>query len=282
MTHAKLQTLTVKELRVLAVERGVVNAARMLKSELISALERQSDAAPDQSNRTRVRRKASFTAPNSAPPAVPKNQAPSSLPPQIPVPQAPPAGTNLGLPIPDTYGADRLVLMVQDPHHIFVYWEITPHALSQLRLSMGGGTPVLVVHSVHGDESREVDLNGGNYYLVVAPDTSYHAELALRDGLGRLHILARSNRVATPAPSVSTRVEEQWMGVEDTFHELLEMAGLPDHLQTGSSRQMAKMSDQRMVAWGWKESGVRPFSSGTLSSHSLSSGALVRTKPSSS
>lgn len=275
MTSSKWQTLTVKELRAMAVERGVVNAARMLKAELIAALTRhQQDTGVDSGTRSRVRRKASFTAPHSL--RAGETPAPSSLPPQAPALQPPPAGTDPGLPIPERYGTDRLVLMVQDPHHIFAYWELTPHTLEQMRQASGGGAPVLVVHGSNGDESREVDLAGGNYYLAVAPNASYQAELALRDAQGRLYTLAKSNRVSTPAPSASNRVDEQWLGVDETFHELLEMAGLPEHLTAGSSRQLTKMSDQRLVAWGWKETGVRPFSSGTLSSHSLTSSALVR------
>lgn len=274
MTPAKLQTLTVKELRSLATKQGIANAVRMLKAELVAALADKDD--PGTGTRERARRKASFTAPHSS--AKVKDKAPSSTPPQAPAPQpAPQAGTDMGLPIPDRYGVDRLVLMVQDPHHIFAYWELTPGTFDQVRNAAGGGTPVLVLHGAQGDESREVDLHGGNYYLAVAPSGSYEAELALRDPQGRLYTLAKSNRVTTPAPSISARADEQWMGVDETFHELLELAGLPDQSSLGgSSSQSARMTDQRLVAWGWQESGVKPFSSAVLSSHVLSSSSLVR------
>ena len=274
MTPAKLQTFTVKELRSLAVARGIKDAAHLLKSELVEALASKTATKPgeDSGTRERARRKASFTAPHSSV----KDQAPSSRPVQQPpaLHPAPPAGTDPGLPIPDRYGSDRLVLMVQDPHHIFAYWELTPQTLAQVREAAGSGTPVLVLHGAQGDESREVDLHGGNYYLAVAPSASYEAELALRDPQGRLYTLAKSNRVTTPAPSISTRADEQWLGVDETFHELLELAGLPEQLKQGTSTQ--RLSEQRVLAWGWKESGVKPFSSGVMSSHVLSSSALVR------
>ena len=277
MTPAKLQSLTVKELRALAAERGIPNAQRMLKAELVAALADKSGGVANEGTRERARRKASFTAPAGGV----AEQAPSSTPMRAPAPPMAdaPAGTDPGLPIPDRYGADRLVLMVQDPHHIFAYWELTPHTLDQARLLAGGGTPVLVLHGVNGDESREVDLHGGNYYLSVAPSAAYEAELALRDGQGRLHVLARSNRVTTPAPTISARTGEQWLGVDETFHELLELAGLPDQIAHGggsAQRLAASLKEQRLVAWGWKESGVQPFSSAVLSSHSLSSSGLVR------
>ncbi len=272
MTPAKLQSLTVKELRALATEQGIPHATRMLKAELVAALSAKPGAGEGTGARERARRKASFTAPASGG----KDKAPSSLPPQPPVAQPPAqSGTDMGLPIPDRYGVDRLVLMVQDPHHIFAYWELTPDTLERVRGAAGGGTPVLVLHGGQGDESREVDLHGGNYYLSVAPSASYEAELALRDQQGRLYTLAKSNRVTTPAPSISSRADEQWMGVDDTFHELLELAGLPDQ-PGGSSAQSVRMTEQRLVAWGWQESGVKPFSSGVLSSHVMSSSSLVR------
>lgn len=234
----------------------------------------------------RTLKKASFTAPRSrrAParasaralkmpttPAV----APTSVVRQAPK-AAPAKGPNPGLPVPDHYGRDRLVLMVQDPHHLFAYWELTPESLDRARSAAGGaGTPVLAISAGGTTEFREVDLRGGNYYLAVAPNRDYTAELALRDPQGRLHVLARSNKVMTPAPGVSSRVDEQWMGIDETFHELLELAGLPGGTGSGAG-SAARLSDQRLAAWNWQKSGVSTLSSASLSSTALSSGARLK------
>jgi hypothetical protein len=80
---------------------------------------------------------------------------------------------------------------------------------------------VLLLHTSGGTEHREVDLRGGNYYLSVSPNASYEAELVLRDSQGRLHRLAKSNRVTTPPATVSGRVDEDWLVVDESMDEML-------------------------------------------------------------
>lgn len=173
-------------------------------------------------------------------------------------------GPDPGLPIPDRYGRDRLVLMVQDPFHVFAYWEITPETLARARQAAGGGATVLLIETPNGLESREVDLAGGNYYLSVAPNTTYGAQLAIRDAQGRLHILAVSNKVSTPAPHVSARQDEAWMAVDETFGELLEIAGLPGAGGSSMARLSSAALQQRMVAWNITHIDSRTMFSGVL------------------
>lgn len=173
-------------------------------------------------------------------------------------------GPDPGLPIPDRYGRDRLVLMVQDPFHVFAYWEITPETLSRARDAAGGGATVLLLETPSGLESREVDLAGGNYYLSVAPSTTYGAQLAIRDASGRLHVLAVSNKVQTPSPTVSARQDEAWMAVDETFGELLEIAGLPGAGGSSLARLSSAALQQRMVAWNITHVDSRSMFSGVL------------------
>ena len=42
-----------------------------------------------------------------------------------------------GRAVPDTYGDDRLVAFVRDPHWIFVYWELDGEGLARLRDLLG-------------------------------------------------------------------------------------------------------------------------------------------------
>lgn len=292
MKRDELEAMTVKELRLIAAERGVPKATKLTKPELITALsavakaKRSSTRTKATATSTRTKRRSSFTTPaptkrksagNKVPPGAPAAKSSSSLltPTKAPAP-APIVGSNPGLPVPEHYGNDRLVLMVQDPHHVFAYWELQPETVAHVsHLAQGNGTPVLAIHTNGSTEYREVDLRGGNYYLAVGPDQDYEAELALRDRHGRLHTLARSNKVHTPAPTISSRVDEQWMGVDETFHELLELAGLPGHLR-GAAGSVARLADQRRMAWSWQHSGVTSLSSGVLSSHSLSSTSRLK------
>ncbi len=302
MKRSELENLTVKELRLIALERGLAKATKLLlKSELVDALvapvravrskfteTRSASRATNKtsatsSTKSRTQRRGSFTATPSKnksalPPGAPTARSSSSLlaPAKAPAP-APIVGPNPGLPIPEHYNQDRLVLMVQDPHHVFAYWELLPETIARIgRQAQNTSTPVLAIHVGGNTEFREVDLRGGNYYLAVLPDQDYEAELALRDRHGKLHTLARSNRVHTPAPTISSRVDEQWMGVDEGFHELLELAGLPGHLQGASGAgSAARLADQRLVAWSWQNHGVTSLSSATLSSHSLSSSSRL-------
>ncbi len=289
MKRDELEAMTVKELRLIAAERGLAKANKLAKAELVAAL--SAAAKPTRtkgkgtSTSTRTQRRSSFTTPaptrrrtSKLPPGAPTAKSSSSLlapiPTKAPAP-APIVGANPGLPVPEHYGNDRLVLMVQDPHHVFAYWELQPETVARVNhLAQGAGTPVLAVHAGGNTEFREVDLRGGNYYLAVGPDQDYEAELAMRDRQGKLHTLARSNKVHTPAPTISSRVDEQWMGVDETFHELLELAGLPGHLR-GAAGSVARLADQRRLAWSWQHSGVTSLSSGVLSSHSLSSSSRL-------
>lgn len=235
MNADQLAKLTLKDLRALAAGRGVANSAKLKKDELIAALAQ------------------AMAGERREPPAPAAAPAGSSAPPQAA--QAwQPAPPEHGLPIPDAYGRDRLVLMVQDPSHVFAYWEVTPATLDRIRAEAGGhGAAVLVLHGPGGAEQREVDLAGGNYYLAVAPGSAYEAELCLRAPDGRLIRIAASNRIHTPAAGPSWRTDESWMEVDESFQDLLALAGVPGSI--GSS--MGSGSGQRFR--NARQINVRPI-----------------------
>lgn len=235
---------------------------------------------------TRTRKRLSSTAPTRktapVPAGLPAEKSSSSL--RVATPQAfssPPApqvsGANPGLPIPEHYGRDRLVLMVQDPHHVFAYWELQGDTVARVTSEAHGGDPVLIIYVNGVSETRDIDLRGGNYYLSVIPNQDYEAELAIRSSSGAFHVLARSNKVHTPSPAISSRSDEQWMGVDESFHELLELAGLPDYIAGAGS--VGRLRDQRQNAWGWQNSNVPGISSAVLSSHNLSSRSRLAKTP---
>ena len=273
MTAEQLMRLTVKDLRALAERHGITGHARLRKDQLIGALVPLITAkAPGPQPLT-----APLTAPAGSSDSVPVASAP-----------APQRGPDPGLPIPESYGRDRLVLLVQDPHHIFAYWEISPGTYARVAALAGAGpAQVLILHTPSGAEQREIDLRGGNYYLSVAPGSTYRAEIALRGKDGKLHQLAVSNFVQTPAAGPSTRTDATWMEVDETFHELLAMAGLPGHDPVGSlARLHARTLDARVL--GEHALAARGLSSASLSrqakahlEEAMSSAALSSTSLSS-
>jgi hypothetical protein len=225
MTTDQLASLPLKELRALAAGRGIARSSKLSKDELVLALQSALDSG------------------RREPPAPTNPPAGSSAPPQ-PTQAWQPAPRDYGLAVPDAYGRDRLVLLVQDPSHIFAYWEVSPETLERVRAAAGpGAAAVLVLHTQAGSEQREVDLAGGNYYLAVAPGSSFTAELCLRDASGKLHRIAMSNRIGTPVAGPSWRTDEAWMEVDESFDDLLALAGMPG--QNGSSGSMIGSSSQR-------------------------------------
>lgn len=249
MTAEELMRLTVKDLRALAERQGLAAAGKMRKDQLIGQLlpliAKSAPKAP---------------AAVAAPPA---GSSSSSGGRQAPAPRH--EGPDPGLPIPESYNADRLVLLVQDPHHIFAYWEISPGTHARTAAAAGpGATAVLLLHTASGAEQREIDLRGGNYYLSVAPGATYRAEVALRSRDGKLFTLALSNFVQTPAAGPSTRTDATWMEVDETFHELLSLAGLPGQDAAGSlARLSARTLDAKIL--GHEAAAARGLSSGELS-----------------
>ena len=247
--------MTVKELRHLAGQHGIARRSTLRKAELIALLRittgpRQAidaDAAQDQ-----VGLPSSTVSPSAAP--------------------AHPHG-DPGLPVPPRYGDDRLVMLVQDPQHLFAYWEVSDACLERARAYLGhDGTPVLVLHAPSGIEQREVDLRGGNYYITVAPGQRYHAELALRGQDGTLAMLIKSNPVETPQLGPSDRYDEEWMSIDETFNELLLRAGLAD--QPASA---ALLRERHLTNHLWERVGaVNPWSGSLPSSAALSSRAARR------
>ncbi len=218
MTADQIAQLPLKDLRALAAGRGIASSSKLKKEELVSALAAVMAG---------VRRE---------PPAPTGTTGGSSSTPPQGGQAWQPAPTDYGLPVPASYGRDRLVLMVQDPSHLFAYWEVAPATLDRVRTEAGhGAAAVLVLHGPGGDEQREVDLNGGNYYLAVAAGATYSAELCLRAGDGRLIRIAGSNRTSTPAAGPSWRTDEAWLEVDESFQDLLSLAGVPGSLGSSMS-----------------------------------------------
>jgi hypothetical protein len=131
--------------------------------------------------------------------------------------------------IPDHYGRTELVLMVVDPLHLFMYWEVTPdslrHAQDTLGAEMEGARAVVRFYDVsliqfdgtnaHHWFDIDVGLEARGWYVPVwTAEKSYCADLGFVARTGRFHAITRSNVVHTPRDAVSIFTDERWMRVK--------------------------------------------------------------------
>lgn len=139
--------------------------------------------------------------------------------------------------IPHCYGVDRLVLSVKDPQWLYAYWEISATKQEEFIQRYGQETwqtsrPAMRVYDITGMEKetykdghsfREFILDpwADNWFIEVGqPDRSFYAELGRMLADGIFIPLLRSNIVTTPRASVSDRLDEEWMWIEELYQAM--------------------------------------------------------------
>ncbi len=107
---------------------------------------------------------------------------------------------------PESYGVDRVRLLVRDPEWLFAYWDVNPKSVEELRRHLGERAAAVarltlrISDPVSGGES-DVLLPPGARWWYVRTDSarrSYRAELGFTLASGEFRSLARSNTVTTP------------------------------------------------------------------------------------
>lgn len=107
---------------------------------------------------------------------------------------------------PESYGVDRVRLLVRDPDWLFAYWDVSPKSIEELRRHLGERAAAVarltlrISDPVSGGES-DVLLPPGARWWYVRTDSarrSYRAELGFTLASGEFRSLARSNTVTTP------------------------------------------------------------------------------------
>ncbi|HEY2942565.1 MAG TPA: DUF4912 domain-containing protein [Vicinamibacteria bacterium] len=107
---------------------------------------------------------------------------------------------------PETYGVNRVRLLVKDPHWLFVHWDVDPRVRGGLRREKGERVAALARLTLrltddHGGIGGAVMLPEGarSWYLRAVPGhRSYRVELGITLPSGEYRPLARSNAVSTP------------------------------------------------------------------------------------
>jgi hypothetical protein len=124
---------------------------------------------------------------------------------------------------PETYGVNRVRLLVRDPEWIFAYWDVNPSALKDLARSLGErglalSRLTLRVQDPVSGGSSDILLPPGARWWYIRTDSarrSYRAELGVTLPSGEFRRLAESNTVVTPRVGPSPQRARRRMSYGD-------------------------------------------------------------------
>jgi hypothetical protein len=148
---------------------------------------------------------------------------------------------------PETYGVNRVRLLVRDPEWIFAYWDVDPSALKDLARSLGErglalSRLTLRVQDPVSGGSSDILLPPGARWWYIRTDSarrSYRAELGVTLPSGEFRRLAESNTVVTPRVGPSPQRARRRMSYRDASElppSAAEAAGLAE-IEAGLSRE---------------------------------------------
>lgn len=143
--------------------------------------------------------------------------------------------------LPQSYGIDRLILLVKDPYWLYAFWEITASKLEEFTTSYGdlwnNSNSIMRVYDVTG-----VDFNGNNaqsFFDIIINDytDNWHIKVGNANrtyciDLGRLLpngnfiSILRSNSVTTPRDTLSDNMDEEWMWIEGIYRTVRHQTGV--------------------------------------------------------
>ena len=191
---SNLHKLSVRDLKKRAAEHGVEGRSRMDRAQLLEAL---------------------LNVGNGSPGNVPGEPPPSDCPPPA-EPTAPPY-LDRGRPIPDTYGDDRLCIMISGARRGYVYWELSGSVTERFRLAYGedilrSSQWILRVCSLRCREARDIPISvsSSRWFVDLEPGRLYLVHLGFYDEGGGFVSVLTSAPKATPVETVSSILDESW------------------------------------------------------------------------
>src|SRR5436853_2073665 len=138
-----------------------------------------------------------------------------------------------GLPVPEGYGVDIIRALLQDPFHIFIYWEVRPESLKGLTRIFSEAEAAefrttLKLRDLDGGQEAFFEVGPhGRYWMMVFPDHAYEFEIGVRSPVHGYISLVRSNQVRTPRGTVSPTPapEPQYQMTPPEFIDVLQASG---------------------------------------------------------
>ncbi len=238
----ELNKLTKIELLKLAAEKAIPNRTKLLKNELIKALE---PYFSDKTKKIPAKEKTTSKTSKSKKAVI----SPSS---------------NLGYenkkpvtifqikkdeyPIPEYYNMDTLVILPVDPSKEYVYWELSDHTIFKVRQQYKlGNAPIILKLYKQADDlstneisSVEVSRFGNWFFDIYAPSNVLWAELGFIDENGVFYSVLKSNSIRMPSDKVSAVIDDEtWMTIGHNIDKLYGLSGLHKS-DLGASQTMHK------------------------------------------
>jgi hypothetical protein len=146
---------------------------------------------------------------------------------------------------PESYGVNRVRLLVKDPEWLFAYWDVNPASLGDLGQGLGERALALsrltlrIKDPVHGGSSDILLPPGARWWYVRGDSAprSYRAELGVTLPSGKFHKLAESNTVVTPrvGPSSQRAARRMTYTQAQALPPQGPWAGEPDEVRTGQA-----------------------------------------------
>jgi hypothetical protein len=175
---------------------------------------------------------------------------------------------------PETYGLNRVRLLVRDPEWLFAYWDVSPAAMKDLAKSLGERTLAVsrltlrITDPVSGGSSDILLPAGARWWYVRADSTprSYKAELGLTLPSGEYRRISESNTVVTPRVGPSPQRANRRMSYGQA-------GALPADAATGASLEDARGTPPPPGPWS------APSIDGTAADASPSGQAAHGTRP---
>lgn len=127
--------------------------------------------------------------------------------------------------LPASYGDNKIVLMVRDPHWAYVYWEINNNKIAEAKRKLqpifDQSSLILRVYDVTNIEFDgtnatswfDIDIPDvlGNWYVNLgSPNRSFCIDIGYRKPDRGIFTLSRSNRITSPRDTFSEVVDEEW------------------------------------------------------------------------
>ena len=152
---------------------------------------------------------------------------------------------------PESYGVNRVRLLVKDPEWLFAHWDVDPDIFASVRRDLGERAVSLsrltlrVSDPVDGGAATILLPKGvrGWYFRADTAPRAYRAELGITLPTGEFRSLAASNTVGTPRVGPAKRVAETTVRFDKAGTHVAEAA----RAAAGNSVGPGPMADSRVV-----------------------------------